>query len=781
MSEAGDAPASPRGRYNGIHPQLGSDDDDHLSLNSLKALDEGALDELLSLGSPDSNGSWRLTNSVHMELQENAKLPTFNWSVDRTGSVDPNQFHLGYRGNSSMLPMGRSHLERTATEEEDIDINWAELFLSSGKRASYNAIYQQAGALKQDIATTQVAARAEPALGANEGTLGEVTKTIDFTMVDPTPLSEIRADEYHHRQVPLPVPGADMPLDEGVVAAAVATAAAIASQQQQQQQTGVAPARSLAAAFSISTTAGRPRGSARPLHGTKHSLSSSQYGFGPRHVVPSVPAPPGHSAGGNKRARKAAQPPKAAPPPPLPPSIPEDGIAAYERKKKRAKDARVRLNESIDRMAIAISLAGTQSKQRVQQWRQVVVATAAPVQMVEACVRTAESAKKWDRPSFVGAAATLIHGLNAQCEALMRELVAVHCNLEATTNGSSTTTIGAPRSDGQSSLAAPQTIAVRIQNSEKRASTPTNVAIKRQRVNDVNDGVRGQDVVVATWTKYPGDENQGSIFSEIKTIERIASYLDPHSLLKCRAISMAWTNAFGSVNEKVWEDLATARFGYFNVRQWRDRMDSGDEGIPVTGMILYKSMDSANVAPHFAQDGLLLLGQARLPGKVSAWTYLVERSNGETLRSVRRESSLPGTGIFTSMPVIELRTVVQSVSDGPLTIRKQTQTVDASTRRRGEEMKEIEWDERFKKRLLNLDGSLRPISYTAIRGESEYLCQLSIFDVVVIVTYIFAKGCSTTSKFVQRSNFTKVLFQISNGTTVPLVIPFPRDAVVLQH
>lgn len=40
--------------------------------------------------------------------------------------------------------------------------------------------------------------------------------------------------------------------------------------------------------------------------------------------------------------------------------------------------------------------------------------------------RAADDAKKWDRPSFVGSAASLIQGLNAQCEALMREVQTLH-------------------------------------------------------------------------------------------------------------------------------------------------------------------------------------------------------------------------------------------------------------------------------------------------------------------------------------------------------------------
>ena len=37
---------------------------------------------------PNSPDGWRpyAVNAVHMELQENAKLPTFHWTVNRSGS-----------------------------------------------------------------------------------------------------------------------------------------------------------------------------------------------------------------------------------------------------------------------------------------------------------------------------------------------------------------------------------------------------------------------------------------------------------------------------------------------------------------------------------------------------------------------------------------------------------------------------------------------------------------------------------------------------------------------
>jgi hypothetical protein len=153
------------------------------------------------------------------------------------------------------------------------------------------------------------------------------------------------------------------------------------------------------------------------------------------------------------------------------------------------------------------------------------------------------------------------------------------------------------------------------------------------------------------------------------------------------------------------------------------------------------------------------------------------------MRSVQRPPSLPGSGLYTSVPVVQLWIVIQNtgIHDESVVIREQTLTVDASTRRRGEEMKEIDWDDRFRKRICDLDGSLHAPLAPIGSSPSLYpeLCRLRLFDSVIIETNIHAKGCSTTSKFVLRSNFTKILIQIRDGTTVPLVIPFPRDALHL--
>jgi hypothetical protein len=366
--------------------------------------------------------------------------------------------------------------------------------------------------------------------------------------------------------------------------------------------------------------------------------------------------------------------------------------------------------------------------------------------MLEAA-HAAESAKKWDRPSFVESAAQLIQSLNAQCEMYMRELMAIKQEKIIEAN--------AERKNG--------TLDVDLD------ITKSAVALKRPLSKGMENGHKRQRVL-------DGESNNGkgqSLFVQPRIITCIATYLDPMSLVQCTLVSKGWNTIFA--NHSTWYDRAVERFGYYNVRQWNEKLSDYELGTACAPLRLYESMDAENVMPHFAHDNMFLLGEARVPGSISAWTFLVERSNGETLRSVRREDD---PTVFTSQPIVELRTVIQNtgVHDQPIVIREQLQTVDASTRRRAVEMKEIVWDDRFKKRVLNLDGTLRPVAAPSRVEFGEAMCRLELYEAAVITSYIHVKGCSTISKFVQRSNFSKVLVQIRHGTTVPLVIPFPRDS-----
>lgn len=818
----------------------------------------------LSPLSPD----WRpLVNAVHMELQENARLPTLNWNVNRTGST-----HLTYnRSRSPSFSFSEPQQQQTSTStgarstRSDTAGSLMEHFLnreSQSSRSGRHYNYSHRGALNRGTTNhfyPPQDRRDSMSESRHSRTFSDTGSTDPLFMLDdvsPTPLSELKRQQgaYFPRRDPLPIPTSsnrasaaeqnNNPLLQEALATAAALASAAASTARstatatattntnafkpsssfvpKQQQSSSTTARTATYNTSTSTTTLNPDHSNStpninnkisrsnlkppPMHSAKHAVpiqalqnattKKSQYGFGRQHVVPSVPAAPraktvaASSSKQNTNANFTAIAPSpssgkipATTTSPVPSSRTPDSVspassannyntagAAYERKKQRAKNARIKLNESIDRLSHAISLAGTQSKVRASQLEQWSASTAAAdgaaattttiktsIGIIRECVATAEDAKKWDRPSFVGSAASLIQGMNAQCEALMREIQSLHAELRRQTQNH-------PHKHSLEDLTGDD-------------------GAKRRRLNGTN-GVDGNDNTTTAADKL--------VFAERTIMDRVASFLEPLSIVRCMRVSKAWKDWGVFSNEPLWQNLAVERFGYFNVRQWRGLLeDHEQEASPatvITSNVLYKRMDAANVMPHFRHEGMLLLGEARLPGKVSAWTFLVERSNGETMRSVLRPAgnTTTGTGPYASIPVVQLWTVVQNtgIHDEAVVLRDQSQTVDASTRRRGEELKEITWDERFNKRILNLDGSVyeAPPSTTAPTAPtfSQELCRLKLFDSVILETNIHAVGCSTSSKFVQRSNFTKVLVQIRNGTTVPLVIPFPRDSSHLQ-
>jgi hypothetical protein len=519
---------------------------------------------------------------------------------------------------------------------------------------------------------------------------------------------------------------------------------------------------------------------------------------------------------------------------------------AYERKKQRAKDARVKLNESIERLSVAIALAGTQSRERRQQWQDVVDSPFHEtfLHILNDCVECAESAKKWDRPSFVGSAASLIQGLNAQCESMMREIMrlredngtggvggagpSLHLSTTMPSTVPGTTTLIPPTG---STIVSTESNCLEVTEAGPGGGTvvpPPSAGVDGVRMTDPTSLKRPADMTSTgggndsctkrtkmtidssasstavtvnnpVWTEGSSavgmDKNNGegsgnnkdstAVWDNSKLRNRIISFLDPLSLLRCQRVNK--TMNVSAQLEDVWAHICTARFGFFNVRQWRAKLDDDEEGIQAPSSTLYRSMDRANVMGTFQHEGLFLLGEVRLPNKVSAWVFLVERSNGETMRSVRRRPDMPGNGMYTTLPIVELRTVVQNtgIVNEAIIIREQMQSVDASTRRRGEEMIEVDWDTRFAKRVLNLDGSpYKSPNEAALSGcltRPAEMCRLRLFDSVVFTTFIHAKGCSTNSKFVQRANFTKILVAMDSGVTVPLVVPFPRDSSHLQH
>ncbi|KAG7355551.1 hypothetical protein IV203_000237 [Nitzschia inconspicua] len=586
-----------------------------------------------------------------------------------------------------------------------------------------------------------------------------------------------------------------------------------------------------------------------PTHAAAHSTNrasvlaaasqKSQYGFGGDHIVPSVPAPPPNhfdhptiisattptdkrmdsilvTTGTTQAHPPATKGPQTKPSLPATATLPDtydenpqaiNSGMAYERKKQRAKDARVKLNESIDRLSISISLAGSQSVERMKQLQNGIGSANSAIrqktiQSNKECLNLAEQAKKWDRPSFVGTAASLIQALNGQCEALIAELVALQemqsdpqstGNLSTPARRNVDADAGSPASrfsptSKKHSRLPDDTLApntsVSISGSPKygecNSSTDQETVheplIKRVRV--ANSNCTSQTSVQCGLTsEEPTDE---------ETVFRgVSRFLDPTSLCRSQCVSKSWQQRRCFRDDDIWLELIVRRFGIFNVRQWRSKYKDFEDNCKsdICNKSLYRDMHAANVMPHFNQQDATLskLGDTSIGGKISGWVFLVERSNGETLRSVKmKPGNLDSGRTYQSRPVVELKFVIQNTGVGefPVILKDQVVAVDVSTRRTGGTMAEIGWDDRFRKVVRNLDGTNRE-SYRGDTGGSECcwkgeICRLGLYEAVVLDVHILADGCSTTSKFKQKSNFANLLVTV-DGRTTTMVIPFSEE------
>ena len=533
----------------------------------------------------------------------------------------------------------------------------------------------------------------------------------------------------------------------------------------------------------------------------------SQFGFGGNHFVSSVPLPPTHQKKNNssttskskttsssrKRATNSASQTKSI----ATKTTTVTECVSYERKKQRAKDARVKLNESIERLSVAIGLAGTQSRQRSQahaywenkeststlvkdspinvQSSNVSTGTTAVVQngikstveIMEEAGQTADAAKKWERPSFVGSAATMIQNLNAQCEALMRELIEMkklqndgnlqQCQCGRKVRASGTGTV----SDISS-------------HEEMDSSNNT--------LNDFDFDTRHPEKKRMKFSNEEMKVDMNSIVKRDRVLLLIGSYLDPRSIVRFKCVSKAWKVQLEPAmkNNSIWSSLCVQRFGTYNFREWLHRHE--DEALilnepPISHLTLYREMNSSNVRPRCRYEGNVHLGGGQIGNIACGWISAVERSNGETLRSVL--SSTCGDIKYSSLPIIELRILVQNVgvADGSILIPEQIISVDASTKRRGEEFFEINSDHRMKKKIYSVNGEEMVNFQNGSKFSTAHsigsLINLDLFDTAVISVFIHAKGCPTTAKFIQKANFGKVLINV-RGTTLPLVIPIAQ-------
>jgi len=551
---------------------------------------------------------------------------------------------------------------------------------------------------------------------------------------------------------------------------------------------------------------------------------------------------------------------------------------AYERKKQRAKDARIKLNEAIEDLAVAIDLAGSQSKERYDYVTKVtgsvnvhvhgnVTSTGAAggesgqravmqhplARLMDETIQQASTSKKWDRPSFISLSSTIIRSLNAQCEGLTREVAQLRSL--ARRNGAlppitmsggchpGTVTLGGPPTPVSATvvqggvLAHPPMNGIRHEN-RRPALLPSHPAAKKQKLNN---GVACPliDPNTATITvqahtplsplpiasthhhhlqQQPCPVLFAAVNDTLKTpylLKNIALFLDPMSLLRCTRVSRRW-NSWENIfqHPKLWFHLCLRRFGPNTVRAWEDAHDE-DEDVRTKAksqlcsksgsatntattttnyMNLYRRMSERNAKPSHCPtiEKSAPLGGSTLDGLVGGWATLVDRSNGETSRSVlRRKAVHPGEGtaakpcFYGPMPVVEIRLLVQNTgfSKGAIIVPAQTFCVDASTRRKGEKFLEVgDGDERFRRRVMHVEsngsssssskltefGKQQPQASSLTRNE---MCRLRLYESAVVSLHIHARGCSTTAKFRSKSKNIQILVCV-DGTTRPLVITF---------
>ncbi|KAK1747761.1 hypothetical protein QTG54_001724 [Skeletonema marinoi] len=812
--------------------------------------------------------SW---NAVHMQVQDNAKLPTFNLPVDRSNatlglqipaprgrrSLGAKRSRQAMTKDSSTLncplsplpKLQNSDAEQSAQQLDlatsdaideilrlsENDMNLSELFLDHDDRSSAALAYSSS------------IGRPVPQEPSSSSLEEEVSAAVVNNVMSAT---KDRPILPYKRKRPLPIPS---PPREKTMAAAFATAAAIASTSSSGESAAVEAALSVTATIAppITTNSAAPAipnlpnsGSTaksiipppgkkvmvgpvgtkpapppqpKPLapvyrggypypvapHSAAHAKTKgsiayataqrSQFGFGGDHKVPSVPAPPPVRTGA-PGARIPPPPPgllgkpppygmPRAPPhmlPPLPKAMPKDvgSTIAYERKKQRAKDARIRLNDAIEELAVAIDLAGAQSKERftyltnngnLSGGTAVTVVGSNPTvfkqnhlaSLMNNTMKEASNAKKWDRPSFVALSASMLMSLNAQCEGLMKEVA----RLKGNTNNEEMGPDAVP-SCVQLSTSSGESNSDEFGNSNE--SNPSEPAAKKAKVDSP-----------ATICALAEEEQRRcdairNVTETSKLVQRVASFLDPSSLCRCLSVAKSWSKQNIFQDQDLWLNHCIKRFGATAVRKWQDFEDDEDDKQKSASpnLDLYCRMAERNVKPPCSLEGSAFMGGASLDGLVSGWVSLMERSNGETSRSVMLNRGNEGKRCYGPIPVIELRILLQNTgySNGVISFPEQQFAVDASTRRKGEKMMEVCSDERFKKRVLHIEkrgGEV--VSQSKSLGQD--MCSLGLFEYAILSVHIHARGCSTAAKFCNRAKKVQLLVSI-NGTTRPLVIPF---------
>ena len=730
-------------------------------------------------------------NAVHMFVQENAKVPNISFSVDRKqpkGVTDADSpvlsgmdlmekfFGANHRTSSALAYSSKpdSLAATAATTPVATAIESTSALLASLDSSTSLMSTKSTVALSASTSTPSIESDASAACANKENLETRAKDSIVEAEGYDTP--------YENSTANIDAATTNVTIDSTAVAiAAAAAAAASAGTPFSLQPLGAAIMRSypLPIPFLSSSVTIPPHGlhsksTTVVNHNTRinshtpakihldasrdkiTTTSANQFGFGRNHFVPSVPRPPSvpkkgssliatsltkdvsksgnrHNNDSNqhmksKNGRKNLVTSTAAAP------VNE----AYERKKQRAKDGRVKLNEAIDHLSLAMGLASTQSMKRSRTIASLEVSDQPTFESMANCIKIAEGAKKWERPTFIGAAANMIEGLNLQCESLMRECLRLKENL------SHPSYQNIAEDDDAKHL--------RLKYLQPSPATNIEPSIKRQKLEKArNTSSRSQF---------------SSISSNTCIMLSISSFLDPHSLIKCLSVSKGWTEINVFRSDEIWEHLSARRFGRKLINYLaHDKLRWIDN---------FRTMAKRKILPVLRMK---MTGVTCMAG-VHAGVSVVERSNGYLNCSVKVKSKEDGGTMYTSLPVVELKIVIQNTDFpyGCIIIPDQTLSIDCSTRRKGEQIIEVLHDERFTKRSKMLvDGE----EIDGTTSHRRTICSLALFETVALTAYFHAKGCSTIKKFLSKANFVKVLIEARNRT-IPVCIPIGAEEGVCE-
>ena len=442
----------------------------------------------------------------------------------------------------------------------------------------------------------------------------------------------------------------------------------------------------------------------------------------------------------NKRSRKA----------------PKDQYTeiSYEKKKQKAKDSRAKMTMAIDELEDAFHVAKNNTKERLQQYQKLfpLASNLSSIELMKELIQDVSNTKKWDRPSYVMSAAKIIEKLNCQCEALMDDLGKLASLQKTYTYPSNQPPTWQDNLKMEQHISDPL-INFNLEQMNNVRSMKGHVSLKGYENN--------------CFVKHM-EKTETILLPDLPNIllKEIASFLDAKSILRCGTVTKKWVlNKYDVFSDELlWRNLCNHRFGHAQVQKWLGEISMfGDKNSERhdSAIKMYQNMKLANWKPSCRCEGNLYLGHSKINNVLSAWASMVDRSNGETMRTIF--ASLGTSEQILLIPVVEVRILIQNTGfsgDGGILIPEQVMSVSSDD----VEMFEIQSDQRFRKTFLNMDA-------TILQPVTKGLHHLGLYDAMVIRVYVHAETCSNTRIFIEKAKSTKLLINVL-GNTVSLKIPF---------